>query len=240
MARACIRRFPERRWPDGRHGSRASGWITCNSSARRLRGYGVEPIAVATSAISSAVCGRNSCKGGSSGRDGFTGRPCMISNRRGEIGALHRADFIAPERRGGPPRRWRGSSHTPGTVRSLSKNMCSVRHRPMPSAPNCRAMRASGGVLALVRTFATLRQTSPSTPRIRRTIPAAACRPGLPLPGRQAAIHGDHVALLEHAAHGGESLRRIIDAHPVPLRGCRVFPCRAPLRPREKSCRLAS
>ena len=34
----------------------------------------------------------------------------------------------------------------------LAKNMCSVRHRPMPSAPNARATRASCGVSALVRT----------------------------------------------------------------------------------------
>ena len=30
--------------------------------------------------------------------------------------------------------------------------MCSVRHRPMPSAPNSRARRASSGVSALART----------------------------------------------------------------------------------------
>ena len=38
-------------------------------------------------------------------------------------------------------------------MRSPSKNMCSVRHSPMPSAPNWRAVRASAGVSALVRTF---------------------------------------------------------------------------------------
>ena len=32
-------------------------------------------------------------------------------------------------------------------------NMCSVRHRPMPSAPNSRAFFASPGVSALARTF---------------------------------------------------------------------------------------
>ena len=39
------------------------------------------------------------------------------------------------------------------TMRSASKNMCSVRHSPMPSAPNLRAVAASSGVSALVRTF---------------------------------------------------------------------------------------
>ena len=38
-------------------------------------------------------------------------------------------------------------------MRSASKNMCSVRHRPMPSAPKVRAWAASWGVSALVRTF---------------------------------------------------------------------------------------
>ena len=36
--------------------------------------------------------------------------------------------------------------------RSSAKNMCSVRQRPMPSAPNCRAILASRGMSALVRT----------------------------------------------------------------------------------------
>ena len=38
-------------------------------------------------------------------------------------------------------------------MRSESKNMCSVRQRPMPSAPNLRAVAASTGVSALVRTL---------------------------------------------------------------------------------------
>jgi hypothetical protein len=38
-------------------------------------------------------------------------------------------------------------------IRAGSKNMCSVRQRPMPSAPNLRAVSASSGVSALARTF---------------------------------------------------------------------------------------
>ena len=38
-------------------------------------------------------------------------------------------------------------------IRSASKNMCSVRQRPMPSAPNSRAVRQSSGVSALARTL---------------------------------------------------------------------------------------
>ena len=37
-------------------------------------------------------------------------------------------------------------------IRSAGKNMCSLRQRPMPSALNSRAMRASAGVSALART----------------------------------------------------------------------------------------
>ena len=38
------------------------------------------------------------------------------------------------------------------SMRSVAKNMCSVRHRPMPSAPSSRALAASSGVSALART----------------------------------------------------------------------------------------
>src|SRR6185436_10633187 len=37
-------------------------------------------------------------------------------------------------------------------IRSSAKNMCSVRQRPMPCAPKSRAVRASFGVSAFVRT----------------------------------------------------------------------------------------
>ena len=37
-------------------------------------------------------------------------------------------------------------------MRSSPKNMCSVRTRPMPTAPNSRALTASAGVSALART----------------------------------------------------------------------------------------
>ena len=37
-------------------------------------------------------------------------------------------------------------------ILSSSKNMCSVRQRPIPSAPSSRAFFASAGVSAFVRT----------------------------------------------------------------------------------------
>ncbi len=46
--------------------------------------------------------------------------------------------------------------------------MCSVRHRPMPSAPNFRAVSASSGVSALARTFSR-RQASAQTIRVPKS-----------------------------------------------------------------------
>ena len=60
-------------------------------------------------------------------------------------------------------------------MRLSSKNMCSVRHRPMPSAPNSRAWRASRGVSALARTpSGAPRRPSPSAWRSRPTARAGA------------------------------------------------------------------
>ncbi len=44
-------------------------------------------------------------------------------------------------------------AYAPETTKRLSSvNMCSVRHRPMPSAPNSRAFWASSGISAFART----------------------------------------------------------------------------------------
>jgi hypothetical protein len=80
-------------------------------------------------------------------------------------------------------------------MRSAAKNMCSVRHRPMPSAPNLRAVRASAAVSALVRTFSvrvasTQAISSSSSGRQRRRRQRRA--PGEHLAGR--AVDGQHVA----------------------------------------------
>ena len=110
---------------------------------------GSTPIACATSAISLSPCGRNSCSGGSSRRI-VTGRPLMISNSStksarcigNSLATAARRDFSSSARI---------ISRT-AWMRSSSKNICSVRHSPMPSAPNLTATRASAGVSALART----------------------------------------------------------------------------------------
>ena len=52
------------------------------------------------------------------------------------------------------------------TMRFSSKNMCSVRQRPMPSAPKSRATRASFGVSALARTPRRRRASAHSRMRV--------------------------------------------------------------------------
>ena len=106
-------------------------------------------MAAATSAISSSPCGRNSCSGGSSRRM-VTGRPSMISNSStksarcigSSLASAARRDFSSSARI---------ISRT-AWMRSSSKNMCSVRQSPMPSAPKRTAALASAGVSALART----------------------------------------------------------------------------------------
>ena len=103
----------------------------------------------ASSAVSLSVCGINSCSGGSSKRI-VTGRPFIASKIpiksffcNGKI--FLRASFLC-------------SCVSEAIIAlkwislSLSKNMCSVRQRPIPSAPKLKAFLASFGWSALART----------------------------------------------------------------------------------------
>eukprot|EP00438_Fugacium_kawagutii_P025779 Skav230060 [mRNA] locus=scaffold1221:119908:121924:- [translate_table: standard] len=92
----------------------------------------------------------NSCKGGSNKRT-VTGLPSMILNSS-VMSSLCITNNLSKACR-------RSASSVAkiiclmATIRCPSKNMCSVRTRPMPSAPNSLACRASAGVSALARTF---------------------------------------------------------------------------------------
>ena len=87
----------------------------------------------------------NSCSGGSSRRI-VTGRPVIASKRPSKSSCC--SGSRSRERRLRAPRRRRpGSSPRIFGWRSSAMNMCSVRHRPMPSAPSSRALR---GVLRRV------------------------------------------------------------------------------------------
>ena len=123
---------------------------SCSSDTRRFNTSAVVPAAAATSANSSSLCGRNSCSGGSSSRI-VTGSPAMMRNSSTKSCRWNGSSLSSAARR--PPSSsamiiWRTM-----LIRSGAKNMCSVRHRPMPSAPNLRAVSASSGVSALVRTL---------------------------------------------------------------------------------------
>ena len=120
-----------------------------SSRARSASFFASAPIAAATSTISFSLCGRNSCSGGSSSLI-VTGKPCMISNSStksvrcigNSLASAARRDFSSSAR----------IISRIARMRSSSKNMCSVRQSPMPSAPNLSATRASFGVSALART----------------------------------------------------------------------------------------
>ena len=116
-------------------------------------------------------------------------------------------------------------------------NMCSVRQRPMPSAPNSRALAASSGVSAFARTFR--RRISSAQPRIvsksslicggTRSTGAEDHAPG-------AAVDRDHVALAELVAV--ERRRSSPSCRPRAPRSRRrtACPSRARRRPRARSC----
>src|SRR5664280_2117466 len=100
------------------------------------------------SSVSSSL-GRNSCSGGSSSRTTI-GRPSIASKMPSKsdccIGSSLSSSF------------WRSTVVVARIIfcttgsRSTAMNMCSVRHSPMPSAPNSRALAASSGVSPLART----------------------------------------------------------------------------------------
>ena len=102
------------------------GFDSCSLAATSRIFFGSLPEALATSLISSSECGKNSCKGGSS-------NSCNASRRPASSSAI----IIC----------------LTATILSGSKNICSVRHKPIPSAPNSFATITSAGVSALALTF---------------------------------------------------------------------------------------
>ena len=125
-------------------------------------------------------------------------------------------------------------------MRSASKNMCSVRQRPMPSAPNSRAWRASRGVSALARTLQPPLGVGPAHERGKVAGELRLAHLGTAdqhLPG--AAVDGDHVALAAARASRPAACRpwRRSAARRHPRRT--AVPCRGRRRPRGSSCRRA-
>ena len=87
-------------------------------------------------------------------------------------------------------------------IRSPSKNMCSVRHRPIPSAPKSRATLASCGVSALVRTVIRRTAVGPAhqSPEITGQVSAAASFTSPHEDLTRCSVNRDDVAFLEMAA----------------------------------------
>ncbi|OIQ65309.1 hypothetical protein GALL_531340 [mine drainage metagenome] len=106
----------------------------------------------AISISSWAAVGKNSCIGGSSSRT-VTGKPFMALKM-----SLKSARWIGSKRSSAD---WRSSGVSARIIsctigkRSVALNMRSVRHRPIPMAPNSRARAASPGVSALPMTLST-------------------------------------------------------------------------------------
>ena len=137
------------------------GLNSCSSFTRCLIFSTDTPIFSARSFCAPASCGRNSCSGGSRKRI-VAGKPFSALKMPAKSSLLIRqqlrerllavVDVV-------------GEDHLAHGVDTVpSKNMCSVRHRPMPSAPNAMAFAVCSGLSALVRTCRRrhLRGTSPS------------------------------------------------------------------------------
>ena len=126
------------------------GFSSCNSATLFFISLIPEFKALATASMSLSVLGRNSCSGGSKSLT-VTGRPFMILN-------ISLKSFF-----------WKGSNLSSAVflssksfdkiiclterILSSSKNICSVLHKPIPSAPNFLAILVSWGVSAFVLIF---------------------------------------------------------------------------------------
>ena len=104
----------------------------------------------ANKAMSSSSVGTNSCRGGSKKRI-VTGYPLQALNNPSKsfccIGKILSSAFSLSSKVSAQ------IISLKAAIRSASKNICSVRHKPIPCAPNSMALAASFGVSALVRTF---------------------------------------------------------------------------------------
>ena len=121
--------------------ARAAGWTRLEQplGARAAPGSARARSRSTASACRSAS-GRNSCSGGSSSRI-VTGSPSMAREDALEVALLHRQRARRARALASSSSSARIISRTTGR-RSSAMNMCSVRQRPMPSAPNSRAARA--------------------------------------------------------------------------------------------------
>ena len=109
----------------------------------------VLPFAFASFSISAFSVGTNSCNGGSRKRM-VTGLPSIASYNCSKSPCCNGRIFSRASSLSSTVSEQIISRNA--SIRSPSKNICSVRQSPSPSAPNSRAFFASAGVSALVRT----------------------------------------------------------------------------------------
>ena len=125
-------------------------------------------------------------------------------------------------------------------MRSSAKNMCSVRQRPMPSAPNARAALASRGMSALARTPKLPRNSSAHLHELREDGRVRIGIDGVGLAEIDfagGAVERDPVAFLERDRLAADvddsrSLLVLVDARSRRSRRRRECPCRARPPPR--------
>ena len=136
----------------------------------------------ASAAISPGSLGRNSCSGGSSSRM-VTGYPSIARKIASKSDRCIGSSLASAARR--PSVSDARIISRMAESRSPSKNMCSVRQSPMPSAPKSRPRCASAGVSALTRTRSC---------RIRSAHRMSAVEVAAQLRGHQRRLSGEHLA----------------------------------------------
>ena len=157
MARACISVISGKVMPRRHPRNPSMGFCSCSSSTRAssvrsslsLGERGLVSSRRVISTSRSSRLGRNSCSGGSSRRM-VTGSDSMALKRPAKSARCMGRSFLSAARRS-----FSLSARIMArmcSMRSSAKNMCSVRQRPMPSAPKARAFLASRGMSALART----------------------------------------------------------------------------------------
>ena len=188
------------------------------------------------SSVASSSGGRNSCSGGSSRRI-VTGRPAIASKIPSKSACWSGSSLSSAARRSSSSEAMI-ISRTTGS-RSSAMNMCSVRQRPIPCAPNSRALAASSGVSAFARTFR--RRSSSAQPRIvskSSLICGGTSGDGADDHAAGAAVDRDRVALGAAACPPIAQRARVeVDRQRPRSRRRRACPSRARRRPRARSSR---
>mmetsp|Transcript_37749 Transcript_37749/g.118186 ORF Transcript_37749/g.118186 Transcript_37749/m.118186 type:complete len:299 (-) Transcript_37749:1759-2655(-) len=149
MARACISMISGDVMPRRQPRRPSIGFCSLHFSTASTSVGSSRPSCMARSRSHSSSQGRNSCSGGSRRRT-VTGRPSMASKMPSKsLRCSGSSSVMAVAFSSGDCARIMRRTEA---RRASSKNMCSVRTRPMPWAPFLRATAASSGVSALAST----------------------------------------------------------------------------------------